>query len=146
MDVKIHAFAETLDGFDYLVNVDLKALSLQLDVRIIDGLQNGIAQKFEYTTELCWKAIKSYLKEQTGIDESSPKKVIKAFYLEGFLDEESYLLLIQAIDDRNRLSHVYDEESFLEILARLPGYAGAFKKIRDRLKEASTPIDPKIDE
>lgn len=111
MDVKLTAFSETLDSFDYLVNVDLQSLSAQLDQRIIDGIQNGIAQKFECTAELCWKAANVYLKEQNGIDESSPKKVIKAFYLQGYLEEDDYLLLIQAIDDRNRLSHVYDEAS-----------------------------------
>lgn len=133
MDVKLVAFSETLDSFDYLVHVDLQSLSTQLDQRIIDGIQNGIAQKFEYTTELCWKATNVYLKEQNGIDESSPKKVIKAFYLQGYLAEDDYLLLIQAIDDRNRLSHVYDEASFQQIVGRLAQYATLFRNVQKQL-------------
>lgn len=51
MDVKLHAFAEALENFVYLVNVDLASLSATLAPRLIDGLQNGKAQKFEYTME-----------------------------------------------------------------------------------------------
>ncbi len=133
MDVRLSAFSEAVAGFDYLVHVDLQALGAQVDERIIDGLQNGMVQKFEYTTELCWKSLKIFLKTHEGIDEASPKKVVKACYLESFLVEEDYLLLIQAIDDRNRLSHVYDKQDFFEILTRLASYAELFKRILQRL-------------
>ena len=78
MDVRAQTFAEALAAFTYLVNVDMNALAKTLDARLIDGLENGKAQKFEYTMELCWKAINAFLKQQDGIDEASPKKVIKA--------------------------------------------------------------------
>ncbi|MGH8609163.1 MAG: hypothetical protein ACREX9_17640 [Gammaproteobacteria bacterium] len=58
MDVTAKAFGEALAGFDYLVHVDIDALGKELDPRLIDGLKNGVAQKFEYTVELCWKALK----------------------------------------------------------------------------------------
>lgn len=133
MDVRLVEFSEALDSFDYLVHVDLEELVEQLDERIIDGLRNGIAQKFEYATELCWKAIKVFLKAQNGIDESSPKKVVKAFYLEGYVEEDDFLKLIQAIEDRNRLRHIYDEEHFCQILSRLTGYVSVYKRVRETL-------------
>ena len=133
MDVRLAAFTHAVTSFDYLVHVDLQELGKQVDERIIDGLQNGMAQKFEYTTELCWKSLKVFLKAHAGIDEASPKKVAKAFYLEGYLGEQDYLLLLQAIDDRNRLSHVYAKKDFLEILGRLAAYAEMFKRIAQRL-------------
>lgn len=133
MDVRLVGFSEALDSFDYLVHVDLEELAKQLDERIIDGLRNGIAKKFEYTTELCWKAIKVFLKAQNGIDESSPKKVVKAFYLEGYVQEDDYLKLIQAIEDRNRLSHIYDQEHFCQILSRLTGYVLVYRHVREIL-------------
>ena len=109
------------------------ALAHQLDARLIDGLNNGKAQKFEYTLELCWKAIKIALKEQDGIDEASPKKVVKAWYLAGHLSEDDYLLLMAAIDDRNKLSHVYDPEDFLSIVTRLPQYAKLMQRVNASL-------------
>ena len=133
MDVRHKAFTEALESFSYLTEVDMAALATQLDERLIDGLDNGKAQKFEYTLELCWKAIKVALKEQEGIDEASPKKVVKAWYLAGHLSEDDYLALIAAIDDRNKLSHIYDPEAFATIVARLPTYAKLMQRVSKTL-------------
>ena len=134
MDLRIAAFKEALDTFVYLARIDLAEIGKMLrDERLIDGFQNGRAQKFEYTTELCWKAIKAYLKEKDGIDEAAPKKVIKAWYVGGYTTEDDYLLLLDAIEDRNRLSHIYDAETFNRILARLPDYAALFERVSTQL-------------
>ena len=78
MDVRIEAFQEATESFLYLARIDMAALKEKLgDERLVDGLQNGRAQKFEYTTELCRKAIKVFLKEKEGVDEAAPKKISK---------------------------------------------------------------------
>jgi uncharacterized protein YutE (UPF0331/DUF86 family) len=79
--------------------------------------------------ELCWKAIKVALREREGIDEASPKKVIKAWYLTGHVSEDDYLALIQAVDDRNKLSHIYDQDQFKAIVARLPDHATLLARV-----------------
>jgi len=135
MDVRLAAFSEALDGFVYLISLDMVDLAKKLDSRIIDGLENGKAQKFEYTLELCWKAIKATLKEQEGIDEASPKKVIKAWYLAGNLSEDDYLGLIAAVDDRNKLSHVYAPDEFMDIIRHLPKYAELMRRVITTLKQ-----------
>jgi len=129
MDVRLAAFADALDGFSYLTSLDMAELAKKLDSRIIDGLENGKAQKFEYTIELCWKAIKATLQEKEGIDEASPKRIIKAWYLAGHVSEDDYLGLIAAIDDRNKLSHVYDPEEFRAIIGRLSAYAELMRRV-----------------
>lgn len=133
MDVRLKAFTEALESLSYLTEVDMAALAVHLDKRLIDALDNGKAQKFEYTLELCWKAIKVALKEQEGIDEASPKKVVKAWYLAGHLPEDDYLALLAAIDDRNKLSHIYDAEEFMAIVARLPAYARLMQRVNETL-------------
>lgn len=134
MDVRIKTFQEATDTFTYLARLDLEALKQKLgDDRLVDGMQNGRAQKFEYTIELCWKAIKFLLKEKEGVDESSPKRIVKAYYLGGYTTEDDYLLLLEAVEDRNRLSHVYDAETFNNILARLPAYAALFERVSAQL-------------
>ena len=138
MDLRITAFKEALDSFAYLARIDLAEIRKMLpDERLIDGFQNGRAQKFEYTTELCWKAIKVFLKDQDGIDEAAPKKIIKAYYIEGYIAEDDYLLLLDAIEDRNRLSHIYDAETFNRILTRLSDYAALFERIGTHLTKQS---------
>lgn len=139
MDVKIKAFQDATVSFSFLARLDLAELKQKLgDERLLDGMQNGRAQKFEYTTELCWKAIKSFLKEKEGMDEASPKKIIKAYYLGGYVSEDEYLQLLVAVDDRNRLSHIYDAETFNHILARLPQYATLFEQINEQLNKDTT--------
>lgn len=134
MDVRIKAFQDAIATFTYLARLDLAELKQKLgDERLVDGMQNGRAQKFEYTTELCWKAIKFFLKDKEGMDEASPKKIIKAYYLGGYTTENDYLLLLEAIDDRNSLSHIYDAETFNNILSRLPGYASLFERVSAQL-------------
>jgi len=136
MDVKLAAFAEALDGFSYLVSLDTTELSKTLDERLVDGLQNGKVQMFEYTVELCWKSLKDALRQLEGIDEASPKKVVKAWYRTGHLSEDDYHSLYAAIDDRNRLSRVYDTEGFNAIIARLPGYAELLQRVLTSLQNA----------
>lgn len=134
MDVRIKSFQESVATFGYLARLDMAELSKKLgDDRLVDGMQNGRAQKFEYTTELCWKAIKFFLKENEGLDEASPKKIIKAYFLGGHLSEDDYLLLLEAVEDRNRLSHIYDATTFNNILARLPNYAALFERVSAQL-------------
>ncbi|WP_411726934.1 nucleotidyltransferase substrate binding protein [Methyloglobulus sp.] len=136
MDMRIKAFQEATTGFAYLARLDLVELGKKLeDERLVDGILNGRAQKFEYATELCWKAIKVFLKEKEGLDEASPKKIIKAYYLGGYTTEDDYLLLLDAVEDRNRLSHIYDAETFNDILARLPGYAPLFERVCGQLSK-----------
>lgn len=134
MDVRIKTFQEATDTFAYLARFDMAKLKQKLgDERLFDGMQNGCAQKFEYTTELCWKAIKFFLKEKEGVDEASPKKIIKAYYLGSYASEDDYLQLLEAVEDRNRLSHIYDAATFNSILARLPGYAALFERVSAQL-------------
>ena len=129
MDVRLNALKEASAGLSYLVSVNLDALTTQLDARLIDGLKNGQAQKFEYTFELCWKCLKEFIKHKEGIDEASPKKVIRAYYLAGYAVEDDYLALLKAVDDRNLLSHVYDSVVFNEILSRLPAHAQLIARV-----------------
>ena len=61
MDVRIKTFRDATDTFAFLARLGLAELKQKLgDERLVDGMQNGRAQKFEYTTELCWKAIKFF--------------------------------------------------------------------------------------
>ena len=134
MDVRLKALKEASAGLSYLVSVDMAKLSSQLDARLVDAVKNGVAQKFEYSFELCWKCIKDYLKQHEGIDESSPKKIIKAFYLAGYVSEDDYLTMLKAVDDRNLLSHTYDEPTFAGILSRIPDYASLIARVTEILE------------
>ena len=129
MELKLKIFKDTLEGFKYLANVDFEPLQNILDPRLIDGLENGLVQKFEIVTEQSWKLGKVFLLKKEGIDEKTPKQTVKNFYKAGYLDEDDYLLWIQALDDRNTLSHRYDEVAYQKALGRMNEYADFFERL-----------------
>ncbi|HLP48453.1 MAG TPA: HI0074 family nucleotidyltransferase substrate-binding subunit [Candidatus Kapabacteria bacterium] len=129
MEIIIKEFKNAVQGFAYLVNLDWKSLQGTMDNRMVDGLENGMVQKFEYTIELCWKLIKKFLLKEDGIDAKTPKHSVKEFYNIGYIDEEAYLNLIEMINDRNKLSHIYDGTEFRKILNRFPCYLKIFEKV-----------------
>lgn len=84
-----------------------------------------VEQEFEYNIELLWKLIKAYFQEKRGIRYQFPKENIKAFFVDERIDEETYLILIDALTSRNILSHLYKEAFFEEIKPKLNSYAKA---------------------
>lgn len=90
-----------------------------------DTILNGQMQKFEYNIELLWKLLKAYFYEWREVRFQYPKEVIKAYFQEEKIDEETFLILNDALDSRNLLSHVYKEDIFRSIHPKLKSYAGA---------------------
>ncbi len=129
MENRLIDFKKALDDFEYLVNLDLDALALTMDAKLLDAIKNGMAQKFEYSIELSWKLIKLYLLKNDGLDTKSPKQSVKSFYLTGYIDEPAYLNLISMVDDRNKLSHIYSEEEFNQIILRFRDYLNTLQSV-----------------
>lgn len=130
-------FIERLSDFSKSLTSLAEALKLNLskfNEIELDLVKNGQIQKLEYSIELCWKLIKTFLSEQHGIETVSPKSAIKEFFGVNLIDEEEYELLIQMIDDRNRLRHIYNELFFNEIYSRLVIYLGLMEKVRKKIE------------
>ena len=108
---KIEALQKAVDGFVKVLETDLS----ERGVFEQDVYKNAAVQKFEYCIELFWKTAKLYLSIYKGIDESSPKAVIKAFFRETDLTKQQYESLIKMIMHRNLLSRLYDPDQFEEI-------------------------------
>lgn len=122
---KLSDYSKSLASLSEALKLDLSKFNeIELDI-----VKNGQIQKFEYSVELCWKLIKAFLSEQHGIEAVSPKSAIKEFFIINLLDEGEYELLIQMIDDRNRLSHIYNEVFFEEIYSKLKVYLDLMEKI-----------------
>ena len=80
-------------------------------------------QRFEYTFEAVWKAAKLFLFEIEGLDEGSPKSVIRACHRIGIFNTEETIAALQMADDRNLTVHTYDGPLSLAICERLKRYA-----------------------
>lgn len=77
---------------------------------------DGTIQRFEFTFELAWKLAKHVLDYQ-GIEAGNPRDVIKEAFAQNFFKDGN--AWIAMLDDRNRTSHVYDEEQVLQIYNKI---------------------------
>ncbi|MBB3907728.1 nucleotidyltransferase substrate binding protein (TIGR01987 family) [Anoxybacillus rupiensis] len=87
--------------------------SVGRDVTKDDLVLDATIQRFEFTYDLAWKWMKSYLEYNGNNEVTSPRKTIKEAFKEGLIqDGETW---IQMLEDRNRTSHTYDEQIAMEI-------------------------------
>ena len=89
--------------------------------------KDGVIQRFEFTVELLWKTLKLFL-EAEGIRCSTPRECLKSAYKIGWITDEE--IFLNMIDDRNRLSHIYNKEESEEVFKRIKkSYIKIFTKI-----------------
>lgn len=98
----------------------LKAAFLKLQEsteKAVDELdRDGVIQRFEFTFELFWKTIKILLAEE-GFECAGPRSCIKEGARRGFLVDGE--MLLDMLEDRNKMSHIYDELTAKEIFKRI---------------------------
>jgi nucleotidyltransferase substrate binding protein (TIGR01987 family) len=124
LEQKKSVFLAAINDFEATLEID----TTNMEARVVDAIENGQIQKFEIVTELLWKTVKQYLLTQHAVDTQSPKQAIKAFFLVQALTDEEYNLWLDMLDDRNRLSHLYQKSLFEEIKRKLPSYLEAAQK------------------
>lgn len=121
-------FNRAIADFETSLNADFT----QYNSQEIDWIKNAQIQKFEFCIELLWKTAKLYLET---IEEKmyTPKLVAKSLFLTELIDEELYLDLMNCIEDRNRLSHVYKFEMFEIIQMQLPKHFKTMQQVQQIL-------------
>lgn len=93
-----------------------------------DTMRDGVIQRFEFTTELAWKACKEYLSEIGYAEINGPKPVMREAFSYGMLEDDS--VWIKILTDRNLTSHVYDDELANEIFENIKSkYIMQFEKL-----------------
>ncbi|MBI4669001.1 MAG: nucleotidyltransferase substrate binding protein [Elusimicrobia bacterium] len=126
------------EELDYALNKFKNALKSLNEgiVRARDELdKDGVIQRFEFTFEQFWKYLKYFL-EDKGFDAKSPKDCLGLTFRLGFIKDEKVFL--DMLEDRNKTSHLYDEEESEEIYRKikkiyLPHLKEIFKKLtKDR--------------
>ena len=96
---------------------------------------DGTLHRFEFTFELAWKTMKD-LMEYNGIIETtgSPREVLKTAFQNGLIkDGETW---IDMMLDRNKLSHLYDEETSRKIYKDIKEkYIVLIEKLNEELEK-----------
>ena len=94
-------------------------------------VRDASIQRFEFTYELCWKTLKSFLEEIHGIRALSPRLVFKEAFALSFIDKED--IFIEMIESGNTLAHTYNEEQAKGIYEKCPAYLLEIQKVYDNL-------------
>ena len=111
------------ERIDVAVNALATLTSLPLGESVDDVVRDAAIQRFEYTFEAIWKTAQLYLREKEGLEQGSPKGVVRACLQVGLLTEDESRLAMVMVDDRNLTVHTYNEELALRILSNLKDYA-----------------------
>jgi len=129
-----------MDRLKERLEVAEKALGSLLDLPLgknVDAIVRDAAiQRFEYTFEAVWKAAQLYLREKEGLDQGSPKGVVRASLQAGILTDEQARLALELVDDRNLTVRTYNEELAKRIFSHLSVYAAL---MTDWLREMRSP-------
>ena len=99
--------------------------------------KEGIIQRFEYTWELAWKVIKDYLEyEGVTLERITPAYVLRAAFEANIITNGE--LWMQALDARNKMSHVYNIKKFEEVIEGIrEHYLQLFDDLHMSLMEVS---------
>ncbi len=96
--------------------------------------RDSAIQRFEFTFEIMWKAMKMFL-ESEGILCRSPRGCIRELFTAGYISEEDTRILLKMLNDRNMTVHTYREEIAEDIVSRLKDYAKTLQKLETIFKD-----------
>ncbi|SFR51456.1 nucleotidyltransferase substrate binding protein, HI0074 family [Marinobacter daqiaonensis] len=96
--------------------------------------KQGVIQAFEYTWELAWTTLRDFLKWQGISTMTGSRDTIREAFANGLVEDgEGWMAMLQ---DRNRTSHTYNEETAEQILqAIFNRYHGLFLDLKQRFEQ-----------
>lgn len=106
---------------------------------VADIVYDGVIQRFEFTFELSWKLMKTFL-AYIGIAEiKSPRATIREAFTYGLIEDGEQW--IDMMVDRNKTSHLYDEEEAKLIYGKIKDdYSRILSNLYDKLEEEITKL------
>lgn len=107
----------------------LATLEAILEETPTEIVRDATIQRFEYSFEACWKALKEYLAEREGIVCNSPKACFRAAFEVELLDEDEAGRALEMTDERNMTSHTYIEEVARRVYEQTPTFASLMRSL-----------------
>ena len=101
---------------DFIKAIERLGHALSKDPSKDSIILDGTIQRFEFTFELAWKLAKAVLR-YNGIDADTPRLVIKEAFKSRLIKNGDDW--IDMLEDRNKTSHIYDEQQALKIYNKI---------------------------
>lgn len=96
-------------------------------------VRDACIQRFEFTFEMAWRAIQARARAE-GLDCVSPRDCFRTAFRLALIGQDARWLAM--VEDRNRTTHLYDEETARKVYQALPGYVELLRGLLARLEEA----------
>ena len=100
-------------------------------------LIDAIAQRFEFSYEMLWKALRYGVMQVEGVHPESPRQTFKYAYSYGWVDDQAFL--DKLIYYRNLTTHTYNEAAAKELQHNIRDIHAQMRAIltivRDKLAE-----------
>ena len=128
---KLHDYQNALQRLE---ESHTKGLALK-DDEAFSFYRDSTIQRFEFTLEIAWKSIKTFLLEVEGIECRSPKSCIRELLSTAHLDEAQIQLMLEMVNDRNLATHTYHESLADDIFASIKSYIALFHTLYHELSK-----------
>ena len=96
--------------------------------------RDSLIKRFEFTYEMAWKLMMSFEKENGVTELLGSKDVVRTAFSMSLIDNgEAWL---EMIDDRNKTSHLYDEEMAADVTEEIiDTYYPLFMELQGKMEE-----------
>lgn len=101
--------------------------------------RDAAIQRFEFTFELFWKALKADAQAQ-GLTVYSPKDSLRAAFRLGVIEDRPEWF--RMLEDRNLASHTYSVETAEQIYSRAAVHAGLIRQTLQKLQTRAADDNP----
>jgi len=95
-------------------------------------VRDSAIQRFEFTLDLAWKAVKAFLEEQKGVVCRSPKECLREAFRQGLIGYDDFWMAM--VDLRNATAHIYKEETADAVYQQLPRSLENFRKLKQAIE------------
>lgn len=110
----------------------VKSLDAALAQTPNEFIRDSAIQRFEFTFDLAWKAIKAVLIGRHGIACASPKSCLREAFGQNLIgDEKAWLELLEM---RNQTDHTYSEATAERIFKQLPEALKLFQSLLEKAR------------
>jgi len=137
MEGKVPKWIERLEVYQNAVSRLNEVISLREHRPLSQFECDSLVKRFEFTYEMAWKLLMSYEKDN-GISElqGSRDVIRRAFAMSIIENGEAWL---EMVDDRNKTSHLYDEEMAADVIDEIVHtYYPLFVELLHKMNELSS--------
>ena len=136
MDVTNERFLLAHKSLDRLKST-LEKLKTNAYKAEFEEMRDAAIQRFEFSLDTFWKFMHAYLQEIELINiqgAPSPRSAFRHALHMTLITPDEYKKCIDMVEDRNRTSHTYNEQTAQDIFERLPNYHLLLDELLKRLK------------